>query len=185
MENTHLFSLLLLTSLVGCGSTSSDENETIMATIDTVPSLCSEYDQRNRTLCAPVFKDESGEPYSGIGGIVDFEYQFGTRYELLLEVIELDDPPADGFSIEYRIIEVLSEEQDPLGTTYLYEDVHLVDDAFIVIGDGIFSLPPYEMLCADDVDCETLANMANSGGIVSIELTMTGGEIPITLTEWN
>lgn len=185
MKNSLLLSLLVVATLTGCNSDSGDDNERIRATIDAVPPLCSEFDQRPRTLCPPDFKDESGRRYGTTSAIVDFEHQFGTHYELLLEVVRLVDPPADGFGIEYHILETFREEQDPIGTTYVYEDVHLVDDAFVFVREGVYSLPPYEFLCAADVDCDTLANMANSGGLVTIELTMTGGEIPVTVTSWN
>lgn len=175
--------ILLLLFLAGCGS--DDTNEIITATIDTIPSVCSERDNRYRTLCPPKFSEDSGNGYGIIGAITNFEYEFGTQYELLLEVIHLENPPADGYGIEFRILEVLREEQDPIGTVYLYEAVPLVDDAFVAIGEGVYALPPYEFLCAENVDCDTLADMASSGGLVSIELTMTGGDIPVTVTNWN
>ncbi|EGN74341.1 hypothetical protein A28LD_2127 [Idiomarina sp. A28L] len=183
MDNRYLLCLLLILALVGCNSSDND-NERLTVTIGSNPPLCPPTNEF-RTICSPYLINESGGIQGTIALLVDFEYEFGTEYELLVEIVELADPPADGFSAEYRILEVLREEQDAIGTIYNYESVTLIHDAFVFIEEGVYSLPPHNFLCADDVDCDTLADMANSGGVVSIELTMTGGEIPVTVTNWN
>ncbi|RUO19262.1 hypothetical protein CWE08_09730 [Aliidiomarina iranensis] len=183
MDNKYILAPLLLLALVGCNSSDND-NERITVTIGSKPPLCPPTNEF-RTLCTPALFDESGSNQGSIALLVDFQYEFGTEYELLVEIVELADPPADGFSAEYRILEVLQEEQDAIGTVYTYESVTLIHDAFVFVDEGIYALPPHNFLCADDVDCDTLVDMANSGGVVSIELTMTGGEIPVTVTNWN
>jgi len=102
-----------------------------------------------------------------------------------VEIVELTDPPQDGADVEYRILQVLREEQDPVGKTYVYESVELIHDAFVLVRDDVYALPPHEFLCAENVDYDSLVDIANSGGVVSIELTMTGGDIPVTVTDWN
>lgn len=182
MNNKRYLIPLLLLPIVGCDLGSS-ENEKITVTVDSTPQLCPptlDY----ATLCNPSMVDSFGE-YHAINAIIDFEYSFGTEYELLLEVIEIDNPPADTYGAEYRVLRTIREEQDPVGTTYLYEQVSLTNNAFVFVREGVYALPPYEVLCAEDVDCDTLVDMANSGGVISVELTMTGGETPITVTNWN
>jgi len=182
-RSRYLFSLCLLPLLAGCNS-GSDDIETVTVTVGSVPPLCSPPDEF-RTLCPPDFADSTGNRIGTIRQIINFDYEFGTQYELLLEVVRLSDPPADGLAVEYHILEILSEEQDPVGTTYIYDAVPLVEDAFVVVREDVYALPPHEVLCADDTDCNALAEIANSGGEAYIELTMTGGSIPITLTYWN
>ncbi|TRW48955.1 DUF4377 domain-containing protein [Aliidiomarina halalkaliphila] len=182
MESRCFLGLLILLALVGCDS--GDSNETMTVTISSTPPLCPPSNE-SRTLCPPALLDESGVQHGTTRRIVNFNYEFGTEYQLLLEVVKLTDPPADGLDVEYRILEVLKEARDPVDTIYSYEQVSLTNDAFVFVREGVYSLPPFEFLCADDVDCDTLAAMANSGGVVAIELTMTGGEIPVTVTNWN
>lgn len=182
MNNKCYFIPLFFFFLVGCDFGSSD-NEKIIVTIGSAPKICHptwEY----ATLCSPSVIDTSGV-HRSLDAVVGFEYAFGTEYELLLEVIEIKEPPADTYGYEYRILRIVREDKDPIGTTYVYEQVSLTNDAVVFVEDGVYSLPPYEFLCADDVNCDTLVDMANSGGVVSIELTMTGGAIPVTITNWN
>lgn len=58
--------------------------------------------------CMRVRNDPSAEWlffYDSIGG---FSYEEGNSYELLVEVIPVDDPPADGSSLRYELIELVS-----------------------------------------------------------------------------
>ncbi|MCH8492968.1 MAG: DUF4377 domain-containing protein [Idiomarina sp.] len=181
MKYGFFLSLSLLLTLVGCNS---NNNETMIVTIGSTPPLCPAINEF-RTLCPPTLFDESGMDQGTTSLLVNFAYKFGTEYELLVEIVELTDPPQDGADVEYRILQVLREEQDPVGTNYVYESVELIHDAFVLVRDGVYALPPHEFLCAENVDCDLLVDIANSGGVVSIELTMTGGDIPVTVTDWN
>ncbi|RTE85932.1 MULTISPECIES: DUF4377 domain-containing protein [Gammaproteobacteria] len=180
-QNT-LLAVTFLLLMVGC-DLSSNDNEQITVTISSTPQLCH-HSWEYATLCSPAVTDSSGASRA-FSPIIDFEYEFGTEYELLLEVIEIKNPPEDSSAYEYKILRTIRQEQDPIGTTYVYQDVSLTNDAFVSVGNGIYSLPPYEFQCAENVDCDTLVGMANSGGVVSIELTMIGGEIPVAVTVWN
>lgn len=42
-------------------------------------------------------------------GIQGFEYEAGYVYDLKVEVIHIPNPPQDGSSLEYKLIEVLSK----------------------------------------------------------------------------
>lgn len=47
--------------------------------------------------------------FSGIEG---FEHEEGTRYELSVELIPVENPPADGSSIRYKLVEILAPRPD-------------------------------------------------------------------------
>ena len=61
--------------------------------------------------CLQIRETPTGEWEWFYGNIEGFEYEEGNRYELRVEVKEVDDPPADAPSIKYRLIEVVSKEK--------------------------------------------------------------------------
>lgn len=53
--------------------------------------------------------------YEGIGGFLP---QWGHRYRITMTTTEVSDPPADGSSIQYDLVEVLEDEKVAVGTTF-------------------------------------------------------------------
>lgn len=60
--------------------------------------------------CLQVSYTEGGEPELFYDAIDGFTFTEGTAYVLDVEVTEVADPPADGSSLAYRLVEVVSEE---------------------------------------------------------------------------
>lgn len=60
--------------------------------------------------CLQVAYSEGGEPQLFYDAIEGFTFTEGTSYVLDVEVTEVADPPADGSSLAYRLVEVVSEE---------------------------------------------------------------------------
>lgn len=61
--------------------------------------------------CLQVRESESDEWTLFYSNIEGFDYEEGTRYELRVRVEKVDDPPADGSSLRYVLLEVVSEEK--------------------------------------------------------------------------
>ncbi|MFU8804063.1 MAG: DUF4377 domain-containing protein [Bradymonadaceae bacterium] len=79
-----------------------------------------------RTPCAGVgvefcmyVRRDSEEAFSFFyGGIEGFEHTWGRNYIVSLDVEEIDDPPADGSSLKYTLIDIIEETPVPAQTTF-------------------------------------------------------------------
>lgn len=49
--------------------------------------------------------------YLSKGIIEGFEYVEGFQYKVRVKIIELDNPPADGYTEKYELLEVISREE--------------------------------------------------------------------------
>jgi hypothetical protein len=59
--------------------------------------------------CMRVRESESEDWTLFYSPIEGFEHEAGNTYELRVEVLKVDDPPADGSSLRYRLVEVVSK----------------------------------------------------------------------------
>jgi uncharacterized protein (DUF2147 family) len=59
--------------------------------------------------CMQVAYTEDGEPELFYSGIEGFEFVEGTSYVIDVQVSEVASPPADGSSLSYTLVEVVSE----------------------------------------------------------------------------
>ena len=57
--------------------------------------------------CMLVRESEDAEWEFFYGGIEGFTYTEGVSYVLDVEIFEVEDPPADGSSLEYRLVEIV------------------------------------------------------------------------------
>jgi hypothetical protein len=60
--------------------------------------------------CLQVRYTEDGEPELFYDEIAGFEFQEGTSYVIDVRVEPVPSPPADGSSLAYTLVEVVSEE---------------------------------------------------------------------------
>lgn len=108
-----LASLALAGSVTGCASGSSPtaaspstaEGEVVRMWIEPELAECTGVGPME---CMQVAYTEGGEPelfYSRIDG---FEFVEGTSYVIDVEVTEVASPPADGSSLSYTLVEVVS-----------------------------------------------------------------------------
>ncbi|WP_126798697.1 hypothetical protein [Aliidiomarina soli] len=117
------------------------------------------------------------------GAITGFNHRFGSSYRL--EIRRYPSTSSNEADYVHELVQVLEENEDPAGTVYEYPQVTLVDEPVYVNSQGSYMMGPYPFLCGEGVDCDTLVEMNQSGGVVRIELTLTGGDIPVTLTDWD
>ncbi|RUO65101.1 hypothetical protein SAMN06297229_1539 [Pseudidiomarina planktonica] len=115
-----------------------------------------------------------------VDDVFDFEYQFGTSYELRLVTFQTSDG-----TTYFKLVEVISAEPDAIGTSYIYSDVELTRGSFTEKSSGVFGFFGYSFLCAQNLDCASLVAISQSGGLVEVEFDYTGGAVPITLVRWN
>jgi hypothetical protein len=178
---TYFYVLSLSLSLFACGGSSDDENVLVyQLSVAAKPDYYSS--QVMHTLRLNAMGIGSGGPDTTVNGIEGFDHSFGTKYTI--EISSMPDV-VDGTPIQRKkLIRTISSNRDAIGTKYTYANFELVGN-FLKLENDLYSIPPYEFFCAEDVDCETLFNMSNSGGLVALEFTLTDNmEVPITLTSW-
>lgn len=86
----------------------SDEAQPEIATLFVGPELveCTGVAPQNCMLVKRAVEEEYTFFYSQIDG---FTFEPGYEYELLVEITPIADPPADGSSLSYRLVEVVSQ----------------------------------------------------------------------------
>ncbi|OZB03965.1 MAG: hypothetical protein B7X54_08870 [Idiomarina sp. 34-48-12] len=184
-KSANILSIIIAaTFLVSCGSsdnsTEVDGLPTYIVNIESTPHYFGVDSDINIDAVAQVQNGVN----TVASDIYGFEYEFGTSYELRVWQLEV---AASGSSsgISTELVEVLSATPDALGTSYKYDNVELSGNPFTEESAGVYGFYQYEFLCADNVDCDALVAIADSGGLVNIEFEYTGGDVPITLVWWN
>lgn len=170
-----VFLVISCCCLISCNGSSTDRSDSEAERIQLQSSMavCRTLFQR---LCLQTADNELfSVPIEG------FNFVWGHTYELSLDVTEIEDPPADGSSIKYELVEIISDIEDNLGSTYVYDSVVLLDNTFTKESDVYFFLGQ-TFTC--HVDCDSLVNMNNSGGLVNVTFEYIGnGEM--LLVQWN
>lgn len=69
--------------------------------------------------CLRVKEEKESEWYKHTG-IVGFDYEKGFQYQLKVEKTTLSNPPADGSSVVYRLLEVVSKKFDGYNISFKY-----------------------------------------------------------------
>lgn len=82
-------------------------------------------------------KEENESEWRNHSGIAGFNYEKGYQYQLKVDKIALSNPPADGSSIEYRLLEVVSKKFDGFEISYKY---HIDADDEIDIETDLLSM---------------------------------------------
>jgi len=179
--NKILLASICTLFLSACGGSSDD---TIVYAVS-VPSQPEYFDTAVFNDTLPLNAKATGKdgPDTRANGIAGFSHRFGTQYEL--EISRTETEINGTYAPVYRLISVISEKRDEVGTVYTFPNVHLYSRPIYIDASGKYRFSPYEFLCAENIDCDALVNIADSGGIVSIEFTLTDSEtVPITLTSW-
>lgn len=127
-----------------------DETESVHLRIDHRADPCWGLEP---TMCLRIL-DSSDDDHRP-DAIIGFTYEWGYVSELEVEVEHVDDPPEDGSSIRYHLVEIVSETAAaPTETFELPLDVeHVVVDA----ADGALGLVDGPAIrCEDPAVCDTL-----------------------------
>ena len=171
------FILAALTA--SCGSDSDDDTQIVQQNLKFLSQqqACTGEAQM---LCLVKPKAEEIELfYNNIEG---FSYQWGHTYELKVDVTK-QQPNADDSELSYKLVSVVSEVEDALGTTYELKLVELLESTVTKDAEGYYLLGK-AFTCAAGTDCDALVAMNNSGGLVNLTFSYTG-EGKIALTNWN
>ena len=83
--------------------------------------------------------------------IEGFTYEPGSIYNLLVKIETIDNPPADGSSLKYTLIEVESTEEVSLETQFKI-DLKINGENFITTDSR------YQLLNQIEIECENLCN---------------------------
>ncbi|MEP0264366.1 DUF4377 domain-containing protein [Dokdonia sp.] len=156
MKTTYInYLILLITASIFTGCSNDDDNAQIVSLeIKHYKTTAVGLDLQFTTLVR-----EGDDPnfrifYSGIEG---FNYELGFDYELIVRKSEIDNPPADGSSIRYELINEVSKT--PGSTTETF-DVWLalgaggVTETFVT-GD---TTTGFQLLNTIPIDCSTMCD---------------------------
>lgn len=112
-----------------------------------------------------------------------FDFVWGHTYELSLIETTLENPPQDASSSQYELEKIISDSEDSIGNKYEYERVVLLDYTFTK-ESGVYYFLGQSFSCQENVDCDGLVSINNSGGSVNVIFEYIGnGEI--LLVQWN
>jgi Domain of unknown function (DUF4377) len=118
-------------------------------------------------LCLRVAQNGSEDLNNFYDSIAGFDYEWGHRYELQVQITEIDNPPADGSSRRYTLLEVISDEVVDDHFTLRLSSEHVVvesqSEKFSLMGDR-------DITCADVTVCETIDAVLSAHGLVEVEL---------------
>lgn len=100
---------LLVLGATACGGEEADEGadgaETVRLWI--APELVDCEGGAGPQQCLQIQRSEDGDTELFYDSIDGFEFVEGTSYVIDVEITDVDDPPADGSSLSYRLIEVV------------------------------------------------------------------------------
>ena len=111
-NKAYLFILLLGLLLIACAPAAPESNSVSAENDGTTLYVGAE--QVDCTGVAPqtcllVKEDANGEYAYFYDAIEGFEWEAGYEYELSVRVTEVEDPPADGSSLRYELIKIISK----------------------------------------------------------------------------
>jgi hypothetical protein len=121
-------------------------------------------------------KDQTteGSWYNFYSGIQGFEYEWGYAYELRVAITDVADPPADGSSKKYHLIEVIKATPVTPGTTFEIAG----HPAEISVSDtSLKILTAPEMLCKSAELCADLRDQFAKGPTDYVTLTVAHPEL--------
>lgn len=162
--------LLFLSACAG----ESVEQEPV--TVDSQPVACIGEGQH---LCLRVKHSGEQEWTWHYGGIQGFSYTWGSVYTLAYARNEIENPPADGSSVEWVLLDVISQMEDAVGTEYGFEAVRM-QEVTVTDTDGDYAFIGYPFACAENLDCDTLVALSGSNQSVDLSFRYLGdGEVEL------
>lgn len=177
---TFLGTLVLSSVLCACQEESDADADIRTLSIDSNRFPCVSIFQH---LCLLVEENASGDSNLFYNTINGFQFTWGHRYELSVQVSELENPPADASSLVYELIDILSDKEDAIGTLYTYDNVELLGNTFS-FDDGFYHFLGKTFQCADETNCNQLLAINSSGGFVNLQFEYIE-QGNIRLIRWN
>lgn len=141
MNSMLLYFLVLITFLVGCGSSSSGSDRS--AQVENTQTLFVDHHKSECNgvatyLCLRVRNSPDDEWRYFYSSIKGFEYQPGYNYELKVAVEAIENPPADSSGRVYSFAEVLSKTKESSETVF---DISVSEsERFVKLSENIYQL---------------------------------------------
>ena len=123
----------------------------------------------NPQLCMLVRGSEQEDWTYFYDGIEGFDFTWGDNYELLISVHEVPDPPADGSSLKYRLIRIVSKTPAPAQSTFDFPSVY-APELIRRISENTFQLGFERIFSCTLADCQTIASLLDQQFSISLEL---------------
>lgn len=161
-----LLSLLLL-------SAACDDRETEEITVRDFRAPCTGVGVQ---IC--FVADIDGERHYLYEPIAGFEQEWGISARLLVERVDVPDPPADGSSFRYELVEVVDTERAAAGSRF---SLRINLDQLVEDGAGFAFPDGREVECADAALCADIAGRVAAGA--SFELELEHPDDPTDITE--
>ncbi|WP_394175132.1 DUF4377 domain-containing protein [Thalassotalea litorea] len=174
--------LLILCSLlvISCGGSEDDNQEEVTVHIKSYRSVC---DFSVQSLCIIARFEPQTEYQDFHLAFENFTPEWGHSYELNVLVTSFSSSDADQLPPTYEVLQLISENEDVIGTEYQYDNAEIKSATF-TFEDGNYLFLGHPYTCLDGVDCDVLVAMTNSGGLVNLTFEYLGnGEIG--LSYWN
>ena len=156
-------SIMILGCLVGSACGSADREQGIML-VDHYRVPCVGVGSQ---LCLRASELDGSEYWNFYRTIAGFDYQWGHRYALRVEVTEIENPPADGSSARYDLIEVISDavidERFEIALTTDYATGDAATGTFSLLGQR-------DVTCAEPETCDVIAAALDANEAIALEL---------------
>lgn len=154
MNFVKLVIVLLAVCLSGCNS-DSPKTEIKEIYIDHYKAECYGFALSLCMRSKLAVGDEWSLFYEQIEG---FNYEWGYVYKLKVKITDVVNPPEDGPAKIYRLIEVLSKENEP-STTLFDIAASRVSDLVINLSAGLYELYGEKEFSCMPVDCSSLESL--------------------------
>ncbi|MBK9069496.1 MAG: DUF4377 domain-containing protein [Myxococcales bacterium] len=155
--------IMILGWFVGSACGSADREQGIML-VDHYRVPCV---GENLRLCLRASELDGSEYWYFYDYIEGFDYQWGHRYALRVEVTEIENPPQDGSSARYELIEVISDEvideRFEIALTAPYANGDAATGSFSLLGQR-------DVTCAAAESCDLIAAALGANEAITLEL---------------
>lgn len=121
--------------------------------------------------------------------IEGFDFRWGFQYELMLNGFPDDDPDAEAPGRRFELSEIISEQEDPIGTQYQLNNIRWQErDVTFRQAEDHYLFLDQPFLCGENVNCDALYSLDSPGGEVNLTFRYLGyadnSLAPIELIRW-
>ncbi|MES0488347.1 MAG: DUF4377 domain-containing protein [Leptospirales bacterium] len=122
------------------------------------------------SLCM-ITKDRTNGSYDGVYGYINgFHYEWGYNYKLLIEIETLTNPPTDGGSERYTLLQQKDKKLEPLAT--LFEISVSEPQRLILLASGTeYEIYNEKKFTCSPADCTTIGENINLNIAMLFEFT--------------
>ena len=185
--------LLSLSCMSACGDTGGKVHVKSPAESLLVASSKAVCQGIMQQLCLQV-RESNGRDSSGQGpigqdyeflydGIAGFEFVWGHSYQLQIATDSRKGAPQDAAATERRLVKVLGEKEDPVGTEYTYSGV-VLNPYTVTLEKGEYHFLGQAFVCREQESCEALTRAYETTPRVDLLFSYLGNG-DIELISWN